>query len=157
MNALNQQDLFYLRKTQSLHALGRLAVSPESQIPHIVSSMTSGLSSDFSYEYKREGLIVWTDGANRWSAAPNLRVDWSRVRAHVARYATQTFVEAFRAADREWCRAVTGDQPDGVQSCDPSERRARASELEETLRGLAAPIWDPALTIDREATQLDLF
>lgn len=157
MKSLDKQALSYLRRSQSLHGLGRLAASPEIWIPHIVSSMASGASQDFAYEYRREGLNVWTDGRSRWSADPDLRIDWNRVRAHIARYATQGFVDAFRATDREWCHTVAGQWDGGERVCDTSVRRARIRELEGELQGLAAPIWDPALTIDREATQLDLF
>ncbi|MBB1032381.1 hypothetical protein G6027_16145 [Dietzia sp. SLG310A2-38A2] len=160
MHALDHTDLHYLhylRKTKSLHSLGRLAASPDTEIPSIVASQSSGYGGGLAYEYRRRGLSIWIGTRRPWDGDPDRHVTWTQVRRHVSRYATSEFIDTFRATDSKWCRAMAGDQTPGVLHRRTDAQRQTVAELETLLRLLAAPIWDAATTIEDEPQQLDLF
>ena len=157
MHALDHTDLHYLRRTMSLHGLGRLAASPETQIPHIVASRSSGYGSDLAFEYRAKGLSVWTGRTLPSTAAPDRHITWTQIRRHISRYTTDEFITAFRKTDKAWCYAKAGDQTPGVLHRPTDSERDQIADLEAQLRLLAAPIWEPATTIEAEPQQLDLF
>ena len=157
MHALDHTDLYYLRKTKSLHSLGRLAASPDTEIPSIVASQSSGYGGGLAYEYRRKGLSIWIGTRRPWDDNPDRHITWTQVRRHVDRYATSEFIDAFRETDSKWCHALAGDQTPGVLHRRTDAQRETIAELETLLRLLAAPIWDAATTIEDEPQQLDLF
>jgi len=157
-NGLDQWDLKVLRRTQSLHMLGRLASSFEATRGHIVTSIQGGSGGELDYQYGPKGLDVWTDDDNMFTDAPTRRITWAQVRNHVDRYATDTFRDAFLANDKQWCRAATAHHANnGQHRARTEEQRAEIQRLERQIAYLARPIWDPAQTVDIEAAQLSLF
>ncbi|MDI6872429.1 MAG: hypothetical protein QME79_13965 [Bacillota bacterium] len=157
MHALNHAELRFLLKTNSLRGLGRLAASPDTEIPHIVASMSSGYGGGLAFEYRSKGVSIWT-GTNRpWNSEPDHHITWTQIRRHISRYVTEDFTNAFRETDRKWCHAKVGDQTPGALYCHTDAERETIADLEAQLRLLAAPIWEPATTIEGEPEQLDLF
>ena len=157
MHALDEAELRFLLKTNSLHGLGRLAATPDTEIPHVVASMSSGYGRDLAYEYRRQGVSIWTGTNRRSGSDPDRHITWTQIRRHISRYATDEFITAFRATDRKWCHAKVGDQTPGVLHRRTDAELETVAALEAQLRLLAAPIWEPATTIECEPEQLDLF
>lgn len=100
MHALNHAELRFLLKTNSLHGLGRLAASPDTEIPHIVANMSSGYGGDLAYEYRSKGVSIWT-GTNRpWNSEPDHHITWTQIRRHISRYVTEDFTNGDCCTDR---------------------------------------------------------
>ncbi|MDV8002869.1 hypothetical protein [Rhodococcus sp. IEGM 1408] len=154
---LNHTELHYLTKTQSLHGLGRLAATPDTQIKAIAASSSAGYCHDYSYEYRANGLSVWLGKNRPWNSAPDLLITWTKVRHHIARYVTEEFIAAFRETDKKWCEAKSATYEAGQFRRHTDAELAHIADLEALLKLLAAPIWEPATTIDGEPQQLDLF
>lgn len=157
MSALDATDLHYLRKTNSMHGLGRLAVSPDCWIPHIIASHSSRYSRDLTFEYRRNGLSLWITRPLDRTQAPERLITWPQVRDHISQFVTDDFREPFRATDSRWCTVKAGPQTSGVLYTHTDEEEREIAELEAQLRSLAAPLWHPETTIEREPQQLDLF
>ena len=157
MNTLDATDLYYLRKTKSMHSLGRLAAAPDCWIPHIIASHESRYGRDLSYEYRRNGLSLWISRARDRAQAPERLITWPQVRNHISKFVTDSFREAYRATDSRWCTAKAGPQTPGVLYAHTEEEEREIAELETQLYNLAAPLWHPETTIEREPQQLDLF
>jgi hypothetical protein len=157
MNTLDATDLHYLRKTSSMHSLGRLAAAPDLWIPHTIASHAGGYSRDLTYEYRRNGLSLWITRTHHLTTSPERLITWPQVRNHISQFVTDNFREAFRATDSRWCTAKAGPQTPGVLYTHTEEKEREVAELETQLYNLAAPLWHPETTIEREPQQLDLF
>ena len=155
--ALGATELHYLRKTQSLHSLGRLAANPAAQIPYIISTQSSGCSRELTFEYRRNGLSLWIARPKVGDTPPEKLITWKQIRQHVNEYATEVFRGAFLATDNKWCIVKAGEFTFGEPYTRSDEREREIAELETRLRDLAEPLWHPETTIEREPQQLDLF
>ena len=154
MRSLTNFELELIIRSQSLHALGRLAADFDRWSQHIATSFHGGGRNRLWFQYGAKGLDYWLPEESRDD--PPHRIRWSTIRAHVEKYTPDDFRDTFTEIDRTWCRQVT----EARETSDPEAKEhgnAEAGRLEDRLDELAAPIWDPAQTIDTEAEQLDLF